>query len=243
MAEVMPLAEREPAAREAAAPVPVEERTPQRRGNRPGPGPDLQEASVLIVPHHHPAGVARQAPRRFRGNVRPVLEDRLAGLIRVREHRSIDMDHHLVPLSRGAGIELVVQGRFREQSQRVGLLLGHGRRIRRRVSRTVGCLLTPRPLVQRLAGRFECPQEQGADFRRQPPSDNHRAVLVLVHVKRPARVLALGLPGLGLPVHAAPATYDPLDVGGRAGVPHPKEPLFAFLNALATFASKSDSIW
>jgi len=97
VAEVMPLAERDPAAREAAAPVPVVERAPQRRRDRPRPGPDFQEAPVRVVAHHHPAGVARQAPRRFRGNVRPVLEDRLAGLLRVREHRGIDVDHHLVP--------------------------------------------------------------------------------------------------------------------------------------------------
>ena len=37
--DVMPLAEREAAAREAAAAVPVKERAPQRRRNRPGPGP------------------------------------------------------------------------------------------------------------------------------------------------------------------------------------------------------------
>jgi len=65
VAQVMPLAERQPAAREAAGPVPVVERSPQCRGNRPGPGPDLQEAPVVIVPHHHPARVAGQPPRRF----------------------------------------------------------------------------------------------------------------------------------------------------------------------------------
>jgi hypothetical protein len=31
--------------------------------------------------HHHPAGVARQAPGRFRGTARAVLEDGLARLI------------------------------------------------------------------------------------------------------------------------------------------------------------------
>ena len=39
MMEVMALPEPEPAAREAAALVPMVERAPQRRGNRPGPGP------------------------------------------------------------------------------------------------------------------------------------------------------------------------------------------------------------
>ena len=52
---LMPLAHREPAAREAAAPVPVVQHPPQRRRDRPGSGPDLQEAPILIVPHHHPA--------------------------------------------------------------------------------------------------------------------------------------------------------------------------------------------
>ena len=65
VADVMPLAEREPAAREAAAAIPVVERAPQGRGDRPGPGANFHEASVLIVSHHHPARVARQAPRRF----------------------------------------------------------------------------------------------------------------------------------------------------------------------------------
>ena len=45
-------------------------------------------------------------------------------------------------------------------------------------------------------------------------------------MQRPARVLALALPGLGLPIHAPPAPHDALDVGGRAGAPHPQQPLF-----------------
>mgnify|MGYP003694073261 CR=1 FL=1 len=83
----------------------------------------------------------------------------------------------------------------------------------------------PGPLVQRLAGRGQRLQEQRAHFRRQPPAEHHGAVLVLVDVQRPARVLSRGLPGLGLAVHAAPAAHDPLDVGGRAGAPHPEQPL------------------
>jgi len=45
------------------------------------------------------------------------------------------VDHHLVALARGTGIEPVVEGGFGEQRQRVGLLLRHGRGLRRRVSR------------------------------------------------------------------------------------------------------------
>jgi len=86
--------------------------------------------SVPIVSHHDPACVAREAPGRFCRNARPVLEDGLAGLIRIRQYWRIDVHHHLVPLSRGAGIELMMQRRLREQGERVGLLLRHGRRIR-----------------------------------------------------------------------------------------------------------------
>jgi hypothetical protein len=111
----------------------------------------------LIVPHHHPARVARQAPRRFRGNARAPLEDGLAGLIRIRQRRGIDVDHHLVPLARRAGIELMTEGRFREQGQRVRLLLRPGRRGCGRIGRVVGRLLGPAPLVQRLARRGQGP--------------------------------------------------------------------------------------
>ena len=41
------------------------------RGNRPGPGPDLQEAPVRVVAHHHPARVASQAPGRSAGTCAP----------------------------------------------------------------------------------------------------------------------------------------------------------------------------
>jgi hypothetical protein len=102
------------------------ERPPQGGGNRPGPGPDFDHAAGFIMTHHHPAGVARQAPGRFRGNARAPFEDRLPRLIRIRQRRGVDMDHHLVALARGARIELVVQRRLREERQGIGLLLGLG---------------------------------------------------------------------------------------------------------------------
>ena len=119
----MPLGEADAAAREAAAPVPMEERPPQGGRNGAGPGPDLDHAARLVMAHHHPARVARQAPRRFRGNARAVLEDALTGLLGVGQHGGVDVDHHLVALARGAGIE-VVEGRLRKQSQGIGLPLG-----------------------------------------------------------------------------------------------------------------------
>ena len=47
---------------------------------------------------------------RFRGNASPVLEEGLAGLLRVGQDLGVHMDYHLVPLARGTGIEPVVEG-------------------------------------------------------------------------------------------------------------------------------------
>jgi hypothetical protein len=85
--------------------------------------------TILVMAHHHPARVARQAPRSFCGNARAVLEDGLARLIRIGERRGVDVDHHLIALARGAGIELVMERCLREKGQRIRLLLGRGRRI------------------------------------------------------------------------------------------------------------------
>jgi hypothetical protein len=63
--DVMTLAERPPAARKAATTVAVMQRAPQRWGNGSRPRADFHDVSVRVVPHHHPARVARQAARRF----------------------------------------------------------------------------------------------------------------------------------------------------------------------------------
>src|SRR5712692_7533688 len=81
--EMMPLAKADAAPREAAAPVPMVERSPQGGGNRPGPRPDLPQAALAVMAHDHPARVARQSPGRFRGNARAALQDRLARLVRI----------------------------------------------------------------------------------------------------------------------------------------------------------------
>ena len=68
--------------------------------------------------------------------------------------------------------------------------------------------------------------EQGAHLGLQPALEHDGAVLVPVNVQRTARVPSLGLRGLGLAIHAAPAAHDPLDVGCRAGAAHPEQPRF-----------------
>ena len=99
----MPLGEAKSAPWEAAALIPMVERSPQRGGNRPGPSSDLQQPSLAVMAHHHSAGVAREALGRFRRNVCAALEDRLAGLFWIGQHLGIDVDHDLVPRSRGPG--------------------------------------------------------------------------------------------------------------------------------------------
>ena len=139
VANVMALAEREAAAREAATFVAVVEHAPERGRNGPGTGADLFDPAIRSVPHHHPARVARQAPRRFRGNVCAVLEERLPRLIGIGEGRGIDVDDHLVSLSRSAGIDAVVEGRLREQRQCVATRERSARRAPRcRPSRSPG---------------------------------------------------------------------------------------------------------
>jgi len=52
-----------------------------------------------------------------------VVEHGLAGRIGIGQRRGVDVDHHLVTLARRARVDAVMEGRLREQRQRVGLLL------------------------------------------------------------------------------------------------------------------------
>ena len=134
------------------------------------------------------------------------------------------MHHHLVPFPWGPGVERVMQRRLSQQRQRVRLLLRAGRRLRGRVGCGRGDLIGTAPLVERLAGRVQGPQQQRAHIGRQPPAEHHGALRILVDVHRPARVLARGLAGFGLPIHAAPAPHDALHVDRRPRSPHRQQP-------------------
>src|SRR2546425_570054 len=156
--EMMPLGEAESAPWEAAALVPMVEGPPQGRRNRPGPGSDLQQASLTVMAHHHPAGVAREALGRFRGNVFALLEDGLARLFWIGQHLSVDVDYYLVPFARSSRIEAVMESRLREQGQGIGLLLGHRGRFRGNVSEACG---TPGPLPGRAQVKPDSPGQPG----------------------------------------------------------------------------------
>ncbi len=62
VAHVMALPDPHVAAREATAPVAMQQRPPQGWRNRPGPGPDLHQPPFGLVTHHH--RLASQARRR-----------------------------------------------------------------------------------------------------------------------------------------------------------------------------------
>ncbi len=220
----MPLGDPDVAAREAAAPIPMLQRSSQRRGNRPRPGPHLHHSPVLVVSHQHPARVARQALRRSRGNVAPPFQHGLAGLLRIREDCGVYVDHHLIPFTRRSGVELMVQRRLGQQRQRVRVLLRPGRRLHGRVGVRQAGPGDASPLIEGLAGGVEGPQEQRAHLRRQAPAQHHSAVLILVDVERAGCVLSPGLAGFGLPVHPAPAPHDALHVDRRPGAPHRQQP-------------------
>jgi hypothetical protein len=78
-----------------------------------------ERQAVRIVAHHHAARVARQAPGRFGRDVRAVLEDGLAGRVRIGQHRHVDVDDDLVALAGDAGIDPVMERRFGDEGQRV----------------------------------------------------------------------------------------------------------------------------
>ena len=59
-----------------------------------------------------------------------IREDGLAGLIGIGECRGVDVDDHLVSLCWRARVDAVVEGRLRDEGERIGLLLGHGGRLR-----------------------------------------------------------------------------------------------------------------
>src|SRR5512144_340400 len=97
---VMALAAACLAAREATGPIAVTQSPSERRRDSARPGPDLHGPALRIVPHHHPARIAREAPRRSRGNVAHLLQLGLAGGLRVRQHGGVDVDDHLETLAR-----------------------------------------------------------------------------------------------------------------------------------------------
>jgi hypothetical protein len=134
------LAEPHNAAREPTTAVAMVQGPSKGWWDRAGPGRYLDDPTISAVLHHHPARVTRQAPRRFRGNVRAVLEHGLAGRLGVGKHRSIDVDHDLIAPAWCAPIDTVMKRCFAEQHESVRLLLLEGGRFRGNVTWVVESL-------------------------------------------------------------------------------------------------------
>ena len=139
-----------------------------------------------------------------------VLQHRLARLIGTGQHERIDVDDDLVPLARGAGIQIVVQGGLGDHPQRVRLKLGHAG------SHHPGRLVL-RLHVHPVARGREGLTDDRADFRGEPAADHEHAVDVLIDVERPALVSPGRIMILGVAIHAAPGPDQALDMGGGAG--------------------------
>ena len=115
------------------------------------------------------------------------------------------MNDHLVPLTRRAGINLVVEGGLGEERQRVRLLLGHRGRFRRNVVGDGGRTRAAYSLIQRLARGGQRLPEHGARLGCEPPSDDDHAVFVVIHVQGAALVALRRLAGFGQRVDPTPA--------------------------------------
>jgi len=229
VADVVPLREPGVTARKATSLVAMLECPPQGRGNRSRPSSDFEHTPIVVVPHHHAARIASQAARRFCGNARAVLEDRLPRLIRIGQHGGIDVDHYLIALAGGAGIELLVKCRFRDQHQSIRLLLAHARWIPEWIDRDSRQLFPKRALaVEPFASRGQRLHEQRPRFRLESAAHGDHAVLVLVNEKRSASVPFCGFLRLGHLVHPSPTPHDPFDVVGGPRTSDRQQPGFGF---------------
>src|SRR5215470_6286387 len=133
MSDVMTLAERPATAGETAIFVAMVKPAPQRRWDRSRARAYLGDAALSVMPHHDTAGVAGQPLGRSGGNAGAAFEHRLARSVAIGQYLGLDVNDDLVPLARRAGIDAMMQRRLGHQRQGVGLLLLHGRRLRRAV--------------------------------------------------------------------------------------------------------------
>ena len=109
-----------------------------------------------------------------------------------------------------------MERRFGHQHQRVRLLLRHRRRI-----------VFPRALaVEHLARGVECPHQQRAGLRREPSPNDHRTVVVRMHLEAARDVLTLRLVALRAAVDTTPAPDDALDVVRRPRARQLQQTLF-----------------
>jgi len=131
------------------------------------------------------------------------------------------VDDHLIALARLAGIDPMVERSLGNQHQGVRLLLSERARFRADVVRLERGRLAPLDIAR----RGQCLDQHRASFGRQPPANHNRTVDILIQMERAIGVASLGLIGLRLSVHAAPASDDALDVLGGASAADGKQSL------------------
>jgi hypothetical protein len=113
------------------------------------------------------------------------LEDGLPGLAGIGQHRRIDVDDDLVAFGRRTGIESLMECDLGEETERIGLLLFHGRGLHGLVHETHGgCRSTP-PLVEGLPGGVQSLDEKRADLGLQPALEDEHAVVRGEEVVKP----------------------------------------------------------
>jgi hypothetical protein len=115
-----------------------------------------------------------------------VLERGLPGRLRIGEHRGVDVNDDLVALARRPRVDTAMERRLGEQCQRIGLLLLERRRFRGNVRRARVVEGPRSPLIQRLARRGQCLDQQLTNLRLEPSTDCDHAVLIPIHMERAA---------------------------------------------------------
>ena len=125
------------------------------------------------------------------------------------EHLGVDVQHHLVAVAAGAGVELGGEGGLGDDGDGVGAALAGGG--------VVGAaLLLAGDVVELLLGGVEGAQEGLAGLRLEAAAEDEHAVVVPVGGEVAALAAELVAGGLGLAVDLAPGAHQLLDVEGGA---------------------------
>src|SRR5262249_22220907 len=142
------------------------------------------------------------------------------------QHRGLDVNDHLIALTRRTWLDSAMQCRLGDQCQRVGLLLLHGWRLRRAIDdRRSRWNVTLPTLVERLPSCRQRLHHDRADLRLEPPPNYDHAVAIRIHVERAVPVTPRAFLGFSFAVHLPPAADDHLDVFRGAGPPNGEQPL------------------
>jgi hypothetical protein len=159
----------------ATALIPVVEGSADGRGNGSGFATDVEDVALAVVQHLDRGGVTGDAAGRFRGNALAVLESGLALVSRHArgEGGGVDVDHNLVAVAAGAGVEVVSEGGLGDEAEGVGPPLSAGGVV------PADFLARFLPaVVEALFSSVEGPEEDSADFRGEATTNDHHPIFV-----------------------------------------------------------------